>query len=94
VVDATNVEPSARRQLVARATFAGVPAIAIVFALPRDVVLARNAARPERVVDPAIVERHLDRVAAALQTIADEQFASVSILRSPTETEMAEIVRG
>ena len=93
VVDATNVEPSARRQLVARATFAGVPAVAIVFALPRDVVLARNAARPERVVDPAIVERHLERVAAALQTIANEGFASVSILRSPAEAEIAEIVR-
>ena len=39
--------------------FAGAPAVAIVFALPRDVVLARNAARPGRVVDPAIVERHL-----------------------------------
>ena len=69
VVDATNVEPSARRQLVARATFAGVPAVAIVFAPPRDVVLARNAARPERVVDPAIVERHLERLATALPAL-------------------------
>jgi len=57
--------------MVARATFAGVPAIAIVFALPRDVVLARNAARPERVVDPAVVERHLDRLEAALPVLGE-----------------------
>jgi len=93
VVDATNVEASARRQLVSRASFANVPAVAIVFALPRDVVLARNAARPGRVVDSEIVARHLERLEAILPTIADEGFASVLILRSPAEIDIVEVVR-
>ena len=93
VVDATNIEASARRQLLARAQFANVPGIAVVFALPRDVVLGRNAARPGRVVDPEIVARHLERLEAILPTIADEGFAGVTILRDPTDLDAAEVVR-
>lgn len=93
VVDATNAERHARRALLARAGFAGVPAVAIVFALPRDVVLARNAARAERVVDPEFVQRHLDRVDAALPTIADEGFDSVVVVRSPEEVAAIAISR-
>jgi predicted kinase len=93
VIDATNVEASARRQLVSRARFAGVPAIAIVFALPSDVVHARNAARSERVVDPEIVARHITRLEAALPVILGEGFAAVSILRSAAEVETAQVVR-
>jgi predicted kinase len=93
VVDATNVEAPARRALIARARLAGVPAIAIAFALPRDVVLARNAARPERVVDPSVVERHLDRVATALPSLADEGFARVVVLGSTVEVDQVELVR-
>jgi predicted kinase len=93
VVDATNVEPSARRQLVARARFANVPAIAIVFALPWDVVLARNATRPGRVVDPAIVERHLARLEAALPSLSEEGFDDLTILRTPDEVDGTQIIR-
>ena len=40
VVDATSLEPSSRRALLARAVAAGVPATAIVFDLPAETVLA------------------------------------------------------
>jgi predicted kinase len=93
VVDATNVEASARRQLIARARFAEVRAVAIVFALPRDVVLAQNAARPGRVVGPEIVERHLMRVEAAMQLLAGEGFDDVVVLRTPTDVAATQIVR-
>jgi len=93
VVDATNVEASARRQLLARAQFANVPAIAIVFALPRDVVLARNASRPGRVVESQIVERHLERLDVILPTIADEGFAVVAVLRDTADLDAAQVVR-
>jgi protein phosphatase len=87
VVDATNVEHHARRALVERAGAAGVPAIAIVLALPPRVVHARNAARTERIVDSAVVERHLARLAVALGDggINSEGFAAVHILGSVEE---------
>src|SRR5262245_60166472 len=49
VVDATNIEPAARRALLARAAVAGIPATAVVLDLPAATVIARNAARPARV---------------------------------------------
>jgi protein phosphatase len=87
VVDATNVEHHARRALLERVHAAGVPAIAIVLALPPGVVHARNAARTERVVDSAVVERHLARLAVALGDggITSEGFAAVHVLGSVEE---------
>jgi protein phosphatase len=95
VVDATNVERHARLALVARARTAGVPTVAIVLALPADVVHARNAARSARVVDPAVVDRHLERTAAALRSggLDGEGFAAVHVLRSVAEVEAVVIER-
>lgn len=89
VVDATNVERHARRALVARANAAGVPAIAIVLALPPDVVHARNAGRTGRVVDRAVVDRHVGRLAVALGNdgIAAEGFGEIHVLRSVAEVD-------
>ena len=61
VVDATNVAPGNRRQLIRRARAAGVPVVALVLAPPGTVVLARNAAR-ERRVDEEVVRYQLERV--------------------------------
>src|SRR6185295_15806488 len=41
VIDATSVEPSSRRALLARAAAAGIPASAIVLDLPGATVIAR-----------------------------------------------------
>jgi predicted kinase len=93
VVDATNVEHHARRALLTRARLAQARTIAIVFALPRDIVLARNAARSVRVVDPEIVMRHIDRLEAALPTLAEEGFDRVDVLRTPADVDSVEIAR-
>ncbi len=97
VVDATNVERYARRAFVERARAAGVPAIAIVLALPADVVHAWNSARKGRVVDPSVVDRHLDRLARTLgdggiagatsSGISGEGFAAVHVLRSAADVD-------
>jgi protein phosphatase len=95
VVDATNVERAARRELVARATAAGIPAVAIVLALPATVVSARNAARIFRQVDQAVVDRHLDRLAAALAAgrLNGEGFAAVHVLETVAATDALRIER-
>ena len=97
VIDATSIEPSARRSLLERAAVAGMPAYAIVLDMPAETVLARNAARPARVVDLAVVRRHLGRLRASLDRadprIAHEGFAAVVILRDPAEADLVTVRR-
>jgi predicted kinase len=93
VVDATNVEPAARRALLARARAAGVPATAIVFDLPPATVLAWNAARRPRIVDERVVRRHLDRLRTA-PVGRSEGFAKICTVHSPSGLEDITIRRG
>ncbi|MDO8484614.1 MAG: AAA family ATPase [Candidatus Limnocylindrales bacterium] len=97
VVDATNVEPSARRELISRARAAGLSAIAIVLDLPAATVLARNAARTGRVVDELVVRRHLDRLRHAVDgpgtRLQAEGFSQVVVLRDPVEVDEVSLVR-
>jgi protein phosphatase len=89
VVDATNVERAARRALIARARTAGVPAVAIVFNLPPALVHERNRGRTGRVVDPSVVDRHLDRLARTLarHELVEEGFDDVVVLRSAADVD-------
>jgi predicted kinase len=97
VVDATNVQPRARRALVARATAARIRTTAIVLDLPVGVVLARNAARRPRTVDEAVVRHHLAAVRATVDGPAGllerEGFDQVVILTDPADVELARITR-
>ena len=68
VVDATNLSAAGRRGIRERAVRAGVPTVAIVLALPADVVRRRNAARPGRQVPEAAVARQL----AALERLLEQ----------------------
>lgn len=94
VVDATNVERHARRALLQRARSAGVPAVAILLDLPRDVVLSRNERR-ERVVDREVVRHHLARLRAAVDggLLEREGFAVVYRIREPAELDALYIER-
>ena len=95
VVDATNTKAADRRPLAAAALAAGISTVAIVIDLPAAIVLTRNAGRTARVVDPAVVERHL----AAIRTTLDggrlvrEGFDHVVHLRSPADVAALEIER-
>jgi protein phosphatase len=97
VVDATNLEPAARRAILDHARAAGVPSTAIVFDLAPAVVLARNAARRPRTVHEAVVRRHLDRLRVALDgagtPFAGEGFAAVIVLRDPAEVDAVTVRR-
>ena len=78
-----------------RAARAGVPSAAIVFDLAPELVLARNAARPGRVVDPAIVALHLRQLRALLDRggLATEGLERVYLLRGPAEVDAVTILR-
>ncbi len=94
VVDATNVGRPARKALLNRARGARLPATAIVFDLPPAVVDARNAARG-RVVDPAVVGRHLELLRTMVDggAIEAEGFDVVYRIRQPREVDAVTVVR-
>ena len=93
--DATSVRRADRRPYLASARRHGLPAIAIVFDLPAGVVHARNAGR-RRIVDPAVVDRHLAAVAMSADEdrLREEGFAAVTILHTPAEVDAMVVVRG
>jgi len=83
VVDATNVSPGARAALLTRARRYRTSVVAIVLDLPPNVALARNAARPDRVVPEGAVRRQLRAlVRSDDQTLGREGFALIARLRS------------
>ncbi|MET9373600.1 polynucleotide kinase-phosphatase [Streptomyces sp. NPDC002992] len=93
VVDATNVQQEARRQLVQLARQYDVLPIAIVLDLPEEVCQARNATRPDRVDLPRhVVQRHRRELRRSLRGLEREGFRKVHVLRSVEEVEAAEVV--
>ncbi len=93
VVDATNVQPEARKQLVALAREYDVLPVAIVFDVPEQVCVERNAARPERDFGAHVVRRQRDQLRRSLRGLAKEGFRRVHVLRGVAEIEAASIVR-
>ncbi len=83
VVDATNTTAAARRPLLAIARRTGVGVVAIVLDVTLEEARARNAGR-ERVVDPAVIERHHVRLMRLLEghELEREGCAAVHILRT------------
>ena len=95
VVDATNVEWTRRTALIGRAHHHGRPAIAIVFDLPLDLCLARNAARP-RTVRAAVIRRQHDELRRDLVRLDLEGFSAVHVLRTQAQVDQlaVEIEKG
>lgn len=95
VVDATSVQPRARRPLIRLAAQARVPAVAVVLDLAPAVVLSRNAARPGRVVPHDAVRRQMAGLARSLRTGALERegFARVVRLTDPGGVDAVRIIR-
>ena len=95
VIDATNTKPDHRRPLLIRARATATPSIAIVLDLLPTTVLAQNAARAKRVVDPSVVERHLTGVRRTVDdgALVAEGFDHVVLLRSTTDIQNLKIER-
>jgi protein phosphatase len=93
VVDATNVQPDARKQLVAVAREHDVLPVAIVLDVPEDVCLQRNAARPDRDFGPHVVRRQRDQLRRSLRGLNREGFRTVHTLRGTDEIADARIER-
>lgn len=92
VVDATNVEGWARQRPLSIARRLRRPAVAIVLAVPLEVCLQRNLARP-RPRPAAVVRRQHRWLTDSLETLAAEGFADVWVLSSPAEVDAARVER-
>lgn len=93
VVDATNVQPESRKQLVQLARKYDVLPIAIVLDLPEEVCAARNAVRPDRAGMPRhVIQRHRRELRRSLRSLEREGFRKVHVLRSVEEVDAAEVV--
>ncbi|WP_116947793.1 polynucleotide kinase-phosphatase [Jiangella endophytica] len=93
VVDATNVQREARRQIVEQALAHDVLPIAIVLDVPESVCLERNRDRPDRDFGPHVVRRQRDQLRRSLRGLAKEGFRQVHVLRSVEEIESVTVVR-
>ncbi|SCL25707.1 polynucleotide kinase-phosphatase [Micromonospora inyonensis] len=93
VVDATNVQPDARRRLVELARAHDVLPVAIVLDVPEKVCVERNARRADRDFGAHVVRRQHDQLRRSLRGLAREGFRRVHVLRGTDEVQAATIVR-
>jgi len=81
VVDATNVQPDARRSLVELAREHDVLPVAIVLDVPERVCVERNAARPDRDFGAHVIRRQQGQLRRSLKGLQREGFRGVHVLR-------------
>ena len=93
VVDATNVQREARRQLVELAKAHDVLPVAIVLDLPEQVCVARNAERPDRDFGARVVRRQRDQLRRSLRGLSREGFRKIHVLSGVEEVADATISR-
>ncbi len=93
VVDATNVQPEARRELVMLAREHDVLPAAIVLDLPEKLCAERNAGRPDRDFGPHVLRRQRGQLRRGLRGLAREGFRTVHVLHTPEEVAAASITR-
>jgi len=93
VVDATNVQPEARKPLVALAREYHCLLVAVVLDMPERVCLDRNQSRPDRAFGPHVVRNHIKSLRQSLRGLEREGFRYVFVLRTPEEADAATVVR-
>ena len=93
VVDATNVQPEARRDLVLLAREYDVLPVAIVLDLPERLCAERNAQRPDRDFGPHVIRRQRQQLRRHLKSLSREGFRTVHVLHTPDEVQAATVTR-
>jgi len=92
-VDATNVQPEARKPLVALAREFHVLPVAIVLNLPEKLCHERNQSRPDRQFGPHVVRNQSQQLRRSLRGLEREGFRHVFTLSTPEEVSSVSIVR-
>ncbi len=93
VIDATNVQPEARRPLVQLARRYHCLPVAIAFDLPERVCQDRNRRRGDRDFGPHVVRQQCAQMRRSLRGLGREGFRQVYVLESPEEADTATVER-
>lgn len=93
VIDATNLQEHARKQVIDLAREQNVHAVAIVLNLPEEILQERNKARPERNYPPRVIRQHCQQVHRCIRNLKREGFRFVYVINSLEQLENTEIVR-
>jgi len=93
VIDATNVQPEARKPLVALAREYHCLPVAVVFNLSERICRERNQSRPDRDFGGHVIHQQLQQMRRSFRGLDREGFRHVSVLRSPEEIEAATLER-
>lgn len=93
VVDATNVQPEARKPLIELARTYHVLPVAIVFNLSEKVCQERNRNRPDRDFGPHVIRQQTQQLRRSLRNLKYEGFRQSHILDSVEEIDSAVIER-
>jgi protein phosphatase len=83
VIDATNVQPDARKPLVELAREHDVLPVAIVLDVPVSTCAARNSARADRDFGRHVVRRQHDQLRRSMRSLRREGFRQVHVLDDP-----------
>ncbi len=92
-IDATNVQPEARKPLVELARKFHCLPVAIVLNLPERLCQERNRSRLERNFGPHVIRQQHAQLRRALRGLGKEGFRHVFVLESPEEVEAATVER-
>src|SRR6266481_3624432 len=87
VIDATNVQPEARKPLVALARHYHCLPVAVVLNMPEKLCQERNRLRAERDFGPHVVRQQQAQLRRSLRGLAKEGFRHIFVLETPEELE-------
>jgi protein phosphatase len=93
VIDATNVQPEARKSLVELAREYHVLPVAIVFDVPERLCQDRNVNRPDRQFGPHVVRNQVQQMRRSLRGLEREGFRYIYKLSSPEEIDAVTMER-
>ena len=93
VIDATNIQQSARKRILELAKEQNVHAAAIVLNLPESLLQERNKARPDRNFPERVIRQHCREVQRCIRDLKREGFRFVYVINSPEAADNAEIIR-
>lgn len=93
VIDATNIQQNARKQVLQLAKEQNVHAVAIVLDMPKALLLERNSQRADRNLPERVIHRHYTDVKRCIKGLKREGFRFVYVIDSPEKLDNIEIVR-